>query len=109
MIKPYGQLKGKDGKEIISSILPLMQKIFENFQLAQSPIDVKMDELNAAYMQFNYLLRIMDGRTFPITSKMWIVPRGDYFFMIGATTRQDEKTGSMKEIEQIIKSIKIEN
>jgi hypothetical protein len=108
-IKPFGQLKGRDGKEVISLILPQFQKMFKDFQLVQAPIDVKVAGLKAAYVRINYSLQIPDGRTFPTTSELWIVPRGDYFFMIGAGTRQDEKTGSRKEIEQIMKSIKIEN
>jgi hypothetical protein len=41
-------------------------------------------------------------------SELWIVPRGDYFFMIGAGTRQDEKTGTRKEIQEILKTVKID-
>ena len=107
-IKPFGQLKGRDGKEVISLILPQFQKMFKDFQVVQAPIDVKVAGFKAAYVRINYSLQIPDGRTFPTTSELWIVPRGDYFFMIGAGTRQDEKTGSRKEIEQIMKSIKIE-
>lgn len=108
-IKPFGQLKGKDSKEVISLILPQFQKMFNDYQLVQSPIDVNVSGFKAAYVRINYLLQIQDGRIFPTTSELWIVPRGDYFFMIGAGTRQDEKTGSRKEIEQIMKSIKIDN
>lgn len=43
----------------------------------------------------------------PITSELWIIPRGDYFFMVGAGTRQDEKTGSRKEVESILNTIVI--
>jgi len=108
-IKPFGQLKERDGKEVLSLILPQFQKMFKDFQLVQTPTDVTVAGFKAAYVRINYSLQIADGRTFPTTSELWIVPRGDYFFMIGAGTRQDEKTGSRKEIEQIMKSIKIEN
>ncbi len=33
---------------------------------------------------------------------------GDYFFIIGAGTRQDEKTGSRDEIKQILSTVKID-
>jgi hypothetical protein len=56
----------------------------------------------------NYTMEIPDGRSFQTTSELWIVPRGDYFFMIGAGTRQDEKTGSREEIQDILASLKIE-
>ena len=48
------------------------------------------------------------GDSFPVASEMWIVPRGDYFFIIAGATRQDEKSGPRSEIATIINSIKIE-
>ncbi len=58
-------------------------------------------------MRIDYSLTIPDGRFFPTASELWIVPRGDYFFMIGAGTRQDEKTGSRKEILKILNSVEL--
>lgn len=104
-IKPLGQLKGADPKQILNLILPQFQKIFQDFKLVQPPIDDKVSGLNSAYMRINYSLTIPDGRKFPTSSELWIVPRGDFFFMIGAGTRQDEKTGSRKEIRNILESV----
>jgi hypothetical protein len=104
-IKPLGQLKGADPKQILNLLLPQFQKIFEDFNLVQPPMDTKVSGLNAAYMRINYSLVIPDGRKFPTSSELWIVPRGDFFFMIGAGTRQDEKTGSRNDIQNILSSV----
>ncbi|KIM11921.1 MAG: hypothetical protein KU37_03455 [Sulfuricurvum sp. PC08-66] len=104
-IKPLGQLKGVDPKQILGLILPQFQKMFQDFNLVQPPMDTKVGSLNAAYVRINYTLEIPDGRAFPTSSQLWIVPRGDYFFLIGAGTRQDEKTGSREEIEKILSTI----
>lgn len=104
-IKPLGQLKGADPKQILNLILPQFKKVFQDFELVQEPMNTKISGLAAAYMRINYSLTIPDGRKFPTASELWIVPRGDFFFMIGAGTRQDEKTGSRKDIQNIIKSI----
>lgn len=106
-IKPLGQLKGADPKKILELILPQFQKIFQDFNLIQPPSDTTVGRLPAAYMRINYSLTAEDGRTFPTASELWIVPRGDYFFMIGAGTRQDEKTGSRDEIAKIMSSIEL--
>jgi hypothetical protein len=37
-----------------------------------------------------------------------VVPRGKYFFLIGAGIRQDEKTGSHAEVDGILSSLKLE-
>jgi len=107
-IKPLGQLKGMDGKTIVSLFLPQFQKLFQDYELVQEPVDKEISGLNAGYVRINYSLQIPDGRTFPTTSELWIVPRGDYYFLIGAGTRKDEKNGSRNEINEILKSLKIE-
>ncbi len=107
-IKPFGQLKGKAATDIIGLILPQFQKAFKDYKLVQTPIEVEVSGLKAGYARINYSLQTPDGSLFPTTSELWIVPRGDYFFILGAGTRQDEKTGSRKEIETIIRSVKIE-
>lgn len=104
-IKPLGQLKGADPKQTLHLILPLFKKLFQDFVLVQKPMDTIIAGLHASYMRFNYSLSIPDGRTFPTTSEIWIVPRGNFFFMLGAGTRQDEKTGSRNEISKILNSV----
>lgn len=107
-IKPYGGLKGTPPQEIISLVLPQFQKAFKDFVLVQAPSEVEVSGIKSAYARVNYTMEIPDGRTFPTTSELWIVPRGDYFFIIGAGTRQDEETGNREEIQSILKTVKIE-
>jgi len=107
-LKPYGGLKGKPPQEIINLVVPQFQKTFKDFVLVQPPTEVVVSGIKSAYARMNYTMEIPDGRTFPTTSELWIVPRGDYFFMIGAGTRQDGKTGSREEIQSILKTVQIE-
>lgn len=107
-IKPLGQLKGRDAKQIAGLLLPSLQKAFKDFAVAQAPSDVTVSGLKGAYMRVTYSLEVPEVGLFPTTSELWIVPRGDYFFMIGAGTRTDEKTGSRQEIQDILKTISIE-
>lgn len=104
-IKPLGQLKGTDPKHILELVIPQFQKMIEDFTLAQPPTDTVVGTLPAAYMRINYSISNPDGRIFPTATELWAVPRGDYYFMIGAGTRQDEKTGSREEIAEILSSI----
>lgn len=108
-IKPLGPMKGKTPIEIISAILPQLQRVFKNYELVQPPMDVEVSGLKAAYARIHYSLETGDGLKFPTSSELWIVPRGDFFFMLGAGTRQDEKTGSRSEIQAILKSVKIDH
>jgi len=107
-VKPFGQLKGTDPKQILSMVSVQFTSIFKDYEAVEGPIDREVSGITSGYLRFNYSLEIPDGRTFPTTSEVWIVPRGDYFFMIGAGTRQDEKTGTRKEIQDILKTVKID-
>lgn len=106
-IKPLGQFKGKDPKEIIGVMLPQFQKLFKDFALAQQPTHVTISGLPAAYTRINYTMEVEGIGALPITSELWIIPRGDYFFVLGAGTRQDERTGTRKEVESIVNTIVI--
>jgi hypothetical protein len=70
---------------------------------------VSVSGLAGAYVRVHYTLQTAENASFPTASELWIVPRGDFFFMIGAGTRQDEKTGTRAEIASIIQSVKIEH
>ena len=107
-VKPFGQLKGTDSKQILSMVSVQFASIFKDYEVVEAPTDTEVSGIKSGYLRFNYSLQIPDGRTFPTTSELWIVPRGDYFFMIGAGTRQDEKTGTRKEIQEILKTVRID-
>lgn len=108
-IRPLGQLKGRPATEIINLILPQLERAFKDFQIAQPPTEVSVSGLAGAYVRVHYTLQTAENASFPTASELWIVPRGDFFFMIGAGTRQDEKTGTRAEIASIIQSVKIEH
>ncbi|MAD43981.1 MAG: hypothetical protein CMI02_03300 [Oceanospirillaceae bacterium] len=105
-VKPLGQFKGASAVTIAEYLVRPMSKYFDDFRIMQSPVGVTVGGLEAGYVRINYSLAIPDGRKFPTTSEIWVVPRGDYFFMIGAGTRQDEATGNRDDIAAIIDSIK---
>ena len=107
-IKPYGQLKGRQPRELIEILLPQFKKAFKEFEITQPPTEVEISGIQSAYARMNYIMETAGGDSFPITSELWIVPRGDYFFMLGAGTRQDEKTGTRKEIEAVLRTVVID-
>ncbi len=109
VIKPLGQLKTLGVNKIMSLILPQYKKMFNKYKLVQPPTEVMVSGLKTSYARINYSLEIPDGRIFLTSSEFWVIPNGDLFFMIGASTREDEKSGSRKEIEGIINSIKIKD
>jgi hypothetical protein len=61
----------------------------------------------AGYMRVNHTHEA-GGVAWRTTSELWIVPRWDLIFIIGAGPRQDEKTGTRKEVRGIVNTIKID-
>ena len=107
-IKPLGNLKGVDPKIILNMMSGQLHKLLKDYKVVQEPTDTILSELKAASMTANSTMIAPDGREFPVISDFWIVPRGEFFFMIGSGTRQDEKTGTRAELLEIVKTIKID-
>lgn len=104
-IKPLGQLHGASPLKIAELIVPSLKQAFPDLKVIQTPKEVLVGGLKGTYIHVQYLLKTQAGPSFPTSSEIWIVPKGNHFFMIGAGTRQDEKTGTRKEISQIVQSI----
>jgi len=107
-IKPLGNLSPDDPIAIINLMTGPMAKMFKDFKIAKPASETTVSGLKAAHISIHYSLQIPDGREFPTASDLWIVPRGKFFFVLGAGTRQDGKTGSREEIEKILSSVVIE-
>lgn len=108
-LKPYGNFKEYSPKEIINLIIPSFEKAFKDFKIKQKAKNVKVSGIKSAYARFNYSLQIPDGSSYPAASEIWIVPRGNYFFIFGAGTPQNADETTMNEIKSIVNSIEIED
>ena len=108
IIRPLGQLPGDDPAKMTELVLPQLGKQFDDFSIEEGPLDTVISGLKAAYVKFHYSLQTEDSTVFPTCSELWIVPRGNFFFMIGAGTRQDEKTGKREEIAGIMATLRLD-
>jgi hypothetical protein len=106
-MRPLGELKGQSAVAITNLVLPQLQRAFADAKVVQTPMEVTISGLKAAYARIDYTLRT-GGEEFPTASQLWIIPRGDFFFIVGAGTRQDEKSGSRAEIDVIVKSLRLD-
>jgi len=107
-IRPLGAFSADNPTAILEFMTKQLEKVFEDYKVITAPKETKMAGLKAAYLKVHFSMKIPDGRAFPTCSELWVVPRGKHFFMIGAGTRQDEKTGKRQEIEKILGTIKID-
>lgn len=108
-VKPSGPLKGQPPTALVAAVLRLAQKAFKDYQLEQPPTEVEISGIKSAYARINYTAQLSDGSSHPATSETWVVPRGEYFFILGAVSAQDDKTGCREEISAIVRSVKIDH
>jgi len=102
-----GTLKGMAPEKVVEIMASTFARMFKDYSVAEGPVATKVSGHAAGYIRVNYTHEA-DGRKWPTTSELWIVPRGDLHFIIGAGTRQDEKSGTRKEVRSIIDTIKID-
>lgn len=107
-VKPLQHLPADDPKKLLGVIAGPLSDMFNDYTVVTPPTDTTVAGLKAAYLKIHYSLTDPDGRSFQTCSELWVVPRGRFFFMIGAGTRQDEATGTRSEIRAIINSLVIE-
>lgn len=107
-VRPIGNSQNFDSIKTLETITVGIKKMFKDLKIDQKPTNVTISGIESAYMRVSYTLNTENGGSFAATSEMWVVPRDNYFFMIGAGIRQDEKNGSRNEIKKIIDSINIE-
>ena len=106
-IKPFGALP-RDSKEIISMTIKPFEIMFKDFKLVEGPKDAEISGLKEAYAKFYYLLEGQNGKQFLTSSELWVIPQGDYFFLIGVGNKQNSSEEVNTEIKEIISSIKVE-
>lgn len=106
-MRPLGQLPADDPKAIMTALVPMLQRVSADAKVVDGPREVQVDGLKGAYLRIDYTLRTAEGGAYPTASELWIVLRGEYMFMIGGGTRQDEKTGTRVELRSIVDSLKL--
>jgi hypothetical protein len=106
-VKPSGSLKGQPATAIVAAVLPLAQKAFKDYQVDQPPIEVEISGIKSAYARINFTAQMSDGRSDPATSEVWVIPRGDYFFILGAVSARNADASTREEVAAIVRSVKI--
>jgi hypothetical protein len=97
-----------DLPQLLSVLVASRQTNFYNFRVIVPPKDTTLIGRSAAYTKFYYDLKVPDGRRFPDWGEIWLVPHKNQVFIIVLELRQDEKTGSRAEFDQILQSLKFD-
>jgi hypothetical protein len=108
-LRPLGQLEGKSAIELMNIILPTLQRAVTDFTIIEPIKEATLGGQKAAYMKSKYSVNNAEGREFRSLSRLWIVPRGSFIFMVSMSGPQEGPDVSETEFAEVIRSIKIEN
>jgi hypothetical protein len=108
IVRPTGQLENKTGVELMHIVVPSIQQAMADFAFVEKIQETKVSGMPAAYMKAKYTVSNKEGREFKTLSRMWIIPRGSFMFIISMSGPQEGPDVSETEFKAILDSIKIE-
>lgn len=105
-VKPFGALPTREPVPLLDMILPTLKQQLNGVQVIQAPRATTVAGLPAAHVVLHYTLGATDGDAFATASELWIVPNGDFFYMIGAGYAQGD-ADTRAEIAKVVDGLAI--
>lgn len=105
-VKPFGTLPTREPVALLGMILPTLKQQLSGAQVIQAPSATTVAGLPAAHVVLHYTLGATDGDAFATASELWLVPNGDFFYMIGAGYAQGD-VDTRAEIAKVVEGLAI--
>lgn len=106
-MRPRGPLGDLDALEILTVIQNQMRGGFPDFQIEQAVTATEISGLEAA--TFTAAYTVQGGpAAYPVRYRMWLIPRGSIFFILGMSGAQDGDDAATEAFQQILESVQIE-
>ena len=107
-VRPLGTLAGSRPTEIMTVAVGVLQKALSDVAFVTAVTDVQVSGLPAAYMRASYTMKNAEGQEFKVLTRMWLVPRGAFAFLIGMSGPQEGPDMSDAEFAAALASISIQ-
>jgi len=106
-LRSSGALAGAAPTEILKIAVGSMQKAFADFAFVNEIHGVQVSGLPAAHMRARYTMNV-GGSGFGVLARLWLVPRGQFMFLIGMSGPPDGPDLSEAEFAEVLGSISIQ-
>jgi hypothetical protein len=93
--------------ELLSGALVTMRRAFPDFKILSPVRATQVSGLPAAQVKATYTLTAQSGQSFPVQSRMWLVPRGSLMFLIGMSGTTSGEDVCEAEFNAVLASIVI--
>ena len=108
VLRPSPSAANSSAATILAGAIDTLQKLYPDFQFVEPIRNVAVSGMPAAYMKASYTLRTQQGNAHRILSRMWLVPRGAYMFLIGMSGPTEGADVSEREFATALASIEIQ-
>jgi hypothetical protein len=106
-LRPLGTLAGQPPTELMKMAVAALQKALPDFAFVTAITDAQVSGLAGAHMRAKYTTRNREGASFKVLTRLWLVPRGSYMFMIGMSGPQEGPDVAEAEFAAALASITI--
>jgi hypothetical protein len=93
---------------LLEMTIGVMERAYRDFTVTEGVVVTTVDGLEAAYMKADHLVMDAEGTEYASRSRIWLVPRGQFMFLIAMTGPQDGPDVSEEEFSTVLASIDIE-
>lgn len=107
-IRNAGQYKGVPPTELLKGVSQTMQQMTSDMKVIIPVEETLVSGLPAAHTKFSAKVKTQTGEQYPILSHLWIVPRGDFLFVLSTGGPPSGPDVSEAEFDAMMASVKIE-
>jgi hypothetical protein len=107
-LRPLGTIAGMAPTELMKIAVTAMQRAFADFAFVREIESAQISGLAAAHMSARYTMKHAEGAEFKVLSRMWLVPRGAFMFIIGMSGPQDGPDVSESEFAEVLRSVTLQ-
>ncbi len=106
LCRPIGPLAGKSGVEILTMVVPVLERQFEEFEVVKPVHEVPVGGQKAGRVTTRYTLRTQDDRTFRTEATIVTVPRGIVLYQLGFSGPHEGEDAVASAIDPFLAAVK---
>lgn len=107
MLRPTGAMATSSPVQIMTVAVTALQGAYADFAFVTPIEETSVSGLAAARMKAKYTLKTTGGE-FKVLTRLWVVPRGSFVFLISMGGTQDGPDVSESEFSEVLASIQIQ-
>jgi len=107
-LRPSGNLAGLSATVLLKGAVGTMQRALPDFTYVTPIRATRVSGLPAAHLRATYTLKTTSGARHPVLTRIWLIPRGAFIFLIGMSGPPEGPDASEEEFKQVLASIELQ-